>query len=281
MPKKKEDAEEKKEKKEEVKEVKKEEKPKVEKAEKPEKRPPREVVLPGEMLDERKGRKLGNGVYAEGDKVYAKVLGIPFMSANEVKVIPMSGVYIPNMNDRVVGVIDQVQISGWLVKINSPYISFLPVSDGVDEFVDTHRMDLTKFFDVGDVIYCKISKVTKGMTIRVSMRSIGARKLYGGSIVNVKPTKVPRIIGKGGSMINMIKNATGCSIYVGKNGVIWIRGENKNKAIEAIMTIERESHTVGLTDKIEKMLSEGKKEEEKKEAPKEEEKKQKSEGKKE
>jgi exosome complex component RRP4 len=118
-------------------------------------------------------------------------------------------------------------------------------------------MDLTKFFDVGDVIYCKISKVTKGMTIRVSMRSIGARKLYGGSIIKVKPTKVPRIIGKGGSMINMIKNATGCSIYVGKNGVIWIRGENKNKVIEAILTIERESHTVGLTDNIEKMLSEG------------------------
>lgn len=218
---------------------------------------PREVVVPGEAIDEKKGRKLGDGVYAEGNRVFAKVLGIPLVGTNEIKVIPMSGVYIPKMNDRVVGVVDQVEISGWLVDINSPYISFLPVSDGVDEFVDTHRMDLTRFFDVGDVVYCKVSKVTKGMTIRVSMRSLGARKLYGGSIVKVKPTKVPRIIGKGGSMINLIKNKTGCSIYVGKNGVVWIRGENKNKAIEAILTVERESHTIGLTDKIEKMLSKG------------------------
>ena len=124
----------------------------------------------------------------------------------------------------------------------------------MDEFVDVHRMDISRFFDVGDVIFCKISKVTKDKTVRVSMRSLGARKLYGGSITKVKPTKVPRIIGKGGSMINLIKNKTGCSVYVGKNGVVWIRGDKKNKAIEAILTIERESHTVGLTDKIEKML---------------------------
>jgi exosome complex component RRP4 len=222
-----------------------------------ERRPPREVVVPGELLDEKKGRKLGDGVYAEGDKVFAKALGIPFIGSNEMKVIPMSGVYIPRMNDRIVGVIDQVQISGWLVNINSPYISFLPVSDGVDEFVDTHRMDLTRFFDIGDVIYCKISKVTMGTSVRVSMRSMGARKLFDGSVIKVKPTKVPRLIGKGGSMINLIKNSTGCSIYVGKNGVVWIRGENKSKAIEAIMMSERESHTIGLTDKIEKMLSDG------------------------
>lgn len=215
----------------------------------------REIAIPGEFLEEKKGRKLGRGVYAEGNKVFAKVLGIPFIGANEIRVIPMSGVYIPRINDRVIGVIEDVQISGWLVNINSPYISFLPVADGVDEFVDTHRMDISKFFEAGDVVYCKVSKVTRDKNVRVSMRSLGARKLYGGSIIKVKPTKIPRIIGKGGSMINLIKNKTGCLVYVGKNGVIWIRGNQKNKAIEAILTIERESHTVGLTDKIEKMLS--------------------------
>ncbi len=215
----------------------------------------REIVIPGEFLDEKKGRKLGDGVYEEGEKVFAKVLGLPLIRANEIKVIPMSGVYIPKINDRVIGIVKQVEISGWLVDINSPYISFLSVSDGVDEFVDIQKMDITKFFDIGDIIYCKVSKVTKDKTVRISMRSLGARKLYGGSIIKVKPTKVPRIIGKGGSMINLIKKKTGCSIYVGKNGVIWIRGDKKNKAIEAILRIERESHTIGLTDKIDKMLS--------------------------
>jgi exosome complex RNA-binding protein Rrp4 len=55
-------------------------------------------------------------------------------------------------------------------------------------------------------------------------------------------------------MINMIKQKTGCVIYVGKNGVVWLRGDNKAEAIEAILTIERESHTAGLTDRIARML---------------------------
>jgi exosome complex component RRP4 len=214
----------------------------------------REVVIPGEFLDDKKGRKLGNGVYSEGEKIFAAVLGVPIISENEIRIVPMSGVYIPNINDKVVGIIKRVEFSGWIVDIGSPYVAFLPVSDGVDEFVDTNRMDISKFFDVGDVIFCKISKVTRDKNVRVSMRSLGARKLYGGVLLNVKPTKVPRIIGRGGSMVNLIKSKTSCLIYIGKNGVIWIRGDNKDKAIEAILTVERESNIVGLTEKIEKML---------------------------
>jgi exosome complex component RRP4 len=55
-------------------------------------------------------------------------------------------------------------------------------------------------------------------------------------------------------MIELIKKKTGSEIYVGQNGVIWIKGGNKEKAIEAILTIEKEAHTVGLTEKIAKML---------------------------
>ncbi|MFH1623483.1 MAG: exosome complex RNA-binding protein Rrp4 [Candidatus Aenigmatarchaeota archaeon] len=213
-----------------------------------------DIVIPGEYVDDKKGRKLGNDVYEEGEKVFAKVLGIPIVNENEIKIIPMSGVYIPNISDNVIGVITEVGISGWTVDINSPYIAFLPVADGVDEFVDTSRTDISRFFDVGDALFCKISKVTKNKTTRVSMRAMGARKLLGGSLMKVKPVKIPRVIGKGGSMINMIKDRTGCVLYVGKNGVIWMRGENKAKAIEAILTIERESHTTGLTEKIANML---------------------------
>lgn len=214
----------------------------------------RDIVIPGESLAEKSGKRLGNGVYEENDKVFAKTVGIPITNENEIKVIPMAGVYIPRINDKVIGIMTKVEISGWMVDINSPYMAFLAVSEGVDEFVDVNRMDISRFFDVGDVIFCKVSKVTKNKIIRVSMRSLGTRKLYGGVVVKVKPVKIPRIIGKAGSMINLIKQKTGCVIYVGKNGIIWIRGDNKAKAIEAILTIERESHTVGLTDKIDKML---------------------------
>jgi len=213
-----------------------------------------EVVVPGEFIAERSGRKVGQGAYYEGEKIFAEVLGIPRINENEVFVIPLSGVYIPDVDDKVIGYIKGVEISGWSVDINSPYLAFLPLSEGVAEFVDSHRADLSRFFDVGDIIFCKISKCTKSKTIQVSMRVIGAKKLYEGITIKVTPSKIPRIIGKNGSMVSLIKEKTGCDIIAGQNGVVWIRGEDKAKAIEAILKIERESHTVGLTEKIEGMF---------------------------
>ncbi len=215
----------------------------------------RDIVLPGEMVEERKGRKLGAGVYLEDDKVFSKVLGISRVDENEISVIALSGVYMPKVGDRIIGIIEEVEISGWLVDINSPYAAFLPLAEAVEEFVDTSRSDLSRYFDAGDVIYCKISKVTKSKNVQVSMNDMSARKLHEGVIIKVTPTKIPRIIGKEGSMVNLIKSKTGCIITTGQNGLVWIRGENTAKAIETILTIDRESHTVGLTEKIERMLA--------------------------
>ena len=215
----------------------------------------KDIVIPGEMVEERKGRKLGIGVYLEDDKVFSKVLGISRIDENEVSVIALSGVYTPKVGDRIIGTIEEVEISGWLVNINSPYAAFLPLAEAVEEFVDTSRSDLSRYFDVGDIIYCKISKVTKSKNVQVSMNDMSARKLHEGVVIKVTPTKIPRMIGKEGSMVNLIKSKTGCIITTGQNGLVWIKGDNKAKAIETILTIEKESHTVGLTEKIEKMLA--------------------------
>lgn len=213
----------------------------------------REIILPGEEIDEKEGRKLGNGVYLEGEKVFSKVLGISRIDENEISVTPLSGAYNPKIGDKVIGIIDATEISGWSVDINSPYMAFLPISEAVEERVDKDRTDLSKYFDAGDIIYCRVSKVTKNRVVQVSMDDFAARKLFNGTIIKVTPTKVPRIIGKGGSMINLIKDKTGCELTTGQNGVVWIEGENKEKAMEIVFTIEKESHTTGLTEKIEKM----------------------------
>ncbi len=214
----------------------------------------KEIVLPGEAVEDRGGRKLGNGVYLEGEKVFSKFLGIPRIDENEISVIALSGVYIPKVGDRVVGVISEVEISGWSVNINSPYTAFLPFSEAVEEFVEMSRTDLSKYFDIDDVIYCRVSKVTKNKVVQVSMDDMAAKKLSGGITIKITPTKIPRLIGKAGSMISLIKSKTNCEIIAGQNGIIWIRGDDKTKAIETILTIEKESHTIGLTEKIEGML---------------------------
>ncbi|MCS7093743.1 MAG: exosome complex RNA-binding protein Rrp4 [Candidatus Aenigmarchaeota archaeon] len=213
----------------------------------------RDIVLPGMYIEERKGRKLNN-CYSEGEKVYSKVLGILKISEEEISVIPLAGKYIPKVGDRVVGVIDEVEVSGWWVDINSPYKAFLPIGEALEEFVDLKKVDLSRFYDIGDVIFCKISKVTKNKIVQVSMKDMIARKLFGGAIMKITPFKVPRVIGKGGSMIELIKSKTKTEIYVGQNGLIWVKGGKKEKAWECISTIEKEAHTSGLTEKISKML---------------------------
>lgn len=211
------------------------------------------IVLPGEIVDELKGRKTGVGVYIDGEVVRSQVLGIPRVGMYEVSVIPLAGKYIPQFGDKVIGIVQEVEISGWTIDINSPYVGFLPVSEGVEEFVDS-RADLTRFYAKGDVIFCRISRVTKTKSVQCSMRDMLARKLYGGTVIRVTPSKIPRIIGKAGSMVNLIKQKTKTDIFTGQNGYVWIRGENKALAIETILTINRKSHTSGLTEKIEKIL---------------------------
>lgn len=214
----------------------------------------RPIVLPGEFLDERKGRKLGSEVYCEEEMVYSKVLGIPKISEVEISVVPLAGKYIPKPGDRIIGIVKEVEISGWSIDINSPYQAFLPLSEGVEEFVDLSKIDLSKYYDINDLIFCKVLKVPKNRIIQVSMKDSASKKLSDGTLVKIVPTKVPRIIGRGGSMINLIKNKTKCEILVGQNGLIWIKNGEKTKAIQAILTIERESHLIGLTEKIERML---------------------------
>ncbi len=212
------------------------------------------VVIPGDDLGKREGRKLGVGVYVEGDHIFSSVLGVPRIKEDEAFVIPFSGVYMPRPRDMIIGNIKSVEVSGWFVNINSPYLAFMPMSESTDRYLDTSRTDLSDVFSIGDNIYCKISKVTKTKNVQVSMMERGARKLDGGILIDVIPTKVPRIIGKAASMLKLIKSRTGCNILVGQNGVIWIDGTDKAKAIEAILTIEKESHMRGLTDKINQLL---------------------------
>lgn len=217
-----------------------------------ERRAPR-LVLPGEFVDELKGRKTSQGVYISGEKVFSQVVGVPRVGIYEVSVVPLSGKYIPQFGDKVVAVVDEVEISGWRMDVNSPYEGYMPMSEGVEEFIDS-RADLTKFFAKGDVLFCRISRVTKTKAVQCSMRDIMARKLSGGTVIKVTHSKIPRIIGKNGSMIGLIKKATGTEIFTGQNGYVWIRGDNTALAIEAILTIDRESHMPGLTERIEKMV---------------------------
>ncbi|MDP6647866.1 MAG: KH domain-containing protein, partial [Candidatus Woesearchaeota archaeon] len=118
----------------------------------------------------------------------------------------------------------------------------------------------TKFYDIGDNVACKIVNVTSQKLVDVTMKGMGLNKLKGGRIINVASNKVPRIVGKQGSMVSMIKDATKCNISVGQNGLVWINGtpDGELLAVKAIRKIEEESHLSGLTDRVKEFLDKNK-----------------------
>jgi exosome complex component RRP4 len=217
----------------------------------------RKVVLPGEIIVESMDYLPGRNCFRDGNSIYSKRLGVIYYRGRVIDIVPLSGKYMPDIDDMVIGTVNEVQYSGWIVNINSPYKAFLPLS-GVRGFLDPGRTDLSKIYGVGDVIYAKVFEVTPMKDIKISMKDPSTRKFENGRIVRVSPVKVPRIIGKQGSMINMIKEKTGCRISVGQNGVVWLQGERENLAAKAILEIEDNSQIPGLTDHIAKLLGEGK-----------------------
>ena len=215
-------------------------------------RPVREIVVPGDLLDSG-DLKAGNGTYVHEDRIYAAQLGIKSVKSNFVNVIPLGGRYIPAPGDTVIAKIVDIGPSNWLVDINSPYPAPLHVNE-VPWRVDFG--DTARYLKVGDVILAKVLMVDETKRVQVTMKDSGLRKLQGGQIIDISHAKVPRVIGKGGSMIQMIKNYTNCRIFVGQNGRIWIEGEVENIvwAINAIRMIEEEAQTSRLTERVEEFL---------------------------
>ncbi len=215
----------------------------------------RTVVVPGEKIAEGLDYLPANGAYRKDDFILAGRLGLLIVDGRAVKIIPLSGRYNPKRNDVIICRVSDVAIAGWRFDINCAYTAMLSMKDATSDFIQGGA-DLTQFFNLDDMVVAKIVNVTSQKLVDLTTKGPGLRKLYGGRIVYVNCNKVPRIIGKQGSMISLIKNATGCKIIVGQNGVIWIDGEPKNEviAIEAIRKIEEESHTSGLTDRMTEYL---------------------------
>lgn len=216
----------------------------------------KEIVTPGELLCEGMDFLPGDGTFRGDENIYSNYLGAVQFRDRLVKVVPLRGKYVPKKNDIIIGEISSVSHSNWSVELNSPYTGILPISEATDEYIDLNEDDITEYFDIGDLIATKITKVTKGKDVQLSMKDKMCRKFKKGRVIEIPPAKIPRLIGKKGSMINTIKKKTSCTLIAGQNGRIWVSGENERLALEAIKKVDREAHTNGLTDKISEWLDE-------------------------
>lgn len=212
----------------------------------------RQLVVPGDLID-AKGLKPGEGTYTDGGKVYAAKLGILSDRHDLVSVIPLAGRYIPQAGDEIVGQVIDVGPSHWLIDINSPYPAPLHATESPwrVEFGDTAR-----YIQVGDAVLTRVLQVDETKRVHLTMRDPGLHRLTGGQVVEVTHSKVPRIIGRGGSMISLIKEYTRTQGFVGQNGRIWIDGETEDivNAVRAIRMIEERAQTHGLTEAVKAFL---------------------------
>lgn len=209
------------------------------------------VVVPGEVLTDGMDYLPAQGTYRLGKEIRASRLGLLQVEGRALKIISLSGRYLPKKYDVIICKVIDVSINGWRFDTNSAYSALLMIRDASSGFIKRNE-DLTKIYDLGDYVVAKVINVTSQKLIDLTTKGPGLRRLDEGRIVKINPNKVPRVIGKRGSMVSMIKNATDTQIIVGQNGVIWIKGKPKEESIvvNTINIIEREAHLQGLTDKI-------------------------------
>jgi len=217
----------------------------------------KQLVTPGDTLAKGLDYLPSAGCYRENTEIKAKLMGLTRIKDRFIGVIPLSGVYVPKPGDGIIAKVKDMQSTIWILDINSPYDSILPLSEAVSDYVDISKTDISVYYDVGDVVYAKVLNVTKSKSVQLTMNDYRARKLVDGRMMKVTPSKVPRLIGKEGSMIELIKSKTGCQIIVGQNGLVWLKGENEPLAAKAIEMVEDFAHVEGLTDKVTKMLESG------------------------
>jgi exosome complex component RRP4 len=195
----------------------------------------RNIVTPGDLVAKTAIRM--QNTYIQKGKTYSAVLGIKEERTNEI--IPLEGVWNPRIDDSVVGIVSEAKGKVFMVDLEYFGRALL-----IPEKYDKYE------FNSGDVINAIIKDIEGKKTIILKE----PRQLEGGTIINIKPKKIPRVIGKKSTMIRQIADATGTHIIVGMNGLIWMSGGNVVLATEALLKIEREAHLQGLTDTIKNFL---------------------------
>ncbi|MEZ0344996.1 MAG: exosome complex RNA-binding protein Rrp4 [Infirmifilum sp.] len=221
----------------------------------------RQIVVPGEPIGEQGKFSIEGYVYRVNKKFYSKVLGVVYIDQDRrlVRVIPLRGKYIPVEGHKIIGKIVEVGFTNWIVDINSPYSAVLPVSEVTSKPVNISRNELARILDEGDLILAKVVSFDFTKDPVISIRESKLGKIPRGSLVEISPQKIARIIGKKGSMISLIEEMLDVQLIVGQNGRVVVVGSDPLKeeiAVLAIKKIDAEAHISGLTDRIKEFIRE-------------------------
>ncbi|MCL4552700.1 MAG: hypothetical protein M1305_04000 [Candidatus Marsarchaeota archaeon] len=192
------------------------------------------IVVPGEKLEDKPLRI--DEAFTEDGKTYSTIMG---MYDDVRKVLtPLEGLWYPRPGDDTVGVVQEDKFNVYIIDLNSPYRGLIFAKDCNEDLM------------AGDIIEAEVKELDKTKTVILAR----PRKLIGGKILYVRPSKIPRLLGKSNTMLRQITQLTQTSATVGLNGLVWLKGGRIDAATEAVATVQNEAHTAGLTDRIRAML---------------------------
>ena len=217
----------------------------------------KKYVIPGDVIVEGNYKPLMNVIKKENSIISTRI-GIAESSRDGIRVIPLSGIYIPRINDIVIGkIIDNSSLS-WEVDINSCFSAHLPAQDVFGRDFSPARDDMKKRFAPGDLLTARIIAFDRTRDPMLSIQERDLGKILHGEFLKISSTRVPRLIGKRGSMIQTIEQATQTKILIGQNGILVVSGQNHqgiSLAFQAIKMVEDEAHTSNLTQKVKDLLN--------------------------
>ena len=217
----------------------------------------RRYVIPGDKIIEGNYKPLMN-VVKSGNYLVSTRVGIAEAGKDGVKVIPLSGVYIPRVNDLVIGkIIDRSSLS-WDVDINACFFAHLPAQDVFGRDFSPARDDMGRQLSIGDLIIARIVSFDRTRDPMLTVQDKDLGKIPYGEFIKISPTRVPRLIGKRGSMIQTIEQATQTRVIIGQNGIVVVTGRDPDGlslAAKAIRLVEEESHTTNLTQRVKALLN--------------------------
>ncbi len=216
----------------------------------------RKYVIPGDVITTGPFRPEHN-VYQDGDRIIATSVGISEIYDNAVRVISLAGMYIPKNNDLVIGKVIGHSALSWEFEINSCFVGFLPAQDVFGRDYSPTKDELKARLDKGDLVAARIANFDRSRDPLLTIQDRDLGKIESGELIEIAPSKVPRLIGKRGSMIQTIELATKAMITIGQNGWIVVSCDDPVgllKAIQAIKMVDAQAHTPNLTERVKSML---------------------------
>jgi len=212
------------------------------------------LVVPGEIVAKGNFRSWVN-VLKKGEEYLSLFVGRAEISGGRVRVIRLSGPYIPKVGDFVIGVVTDIQPLAATLDINSYVNGYILANAFFKRRIDPSKFDLSNKVNIGDLVAARVKKIERGKDI--VLQPDQKWKVEGDAIFYISPAKAHYLYASRSRIPSKIKEFTGAELRLGANGIVVVKGDLKKIEMvkKALDVIESTYNLNGLYGEIIKVFS--------------------------